>query len=195
MGTRGLYGFHKNGIDKLTYNHLGSYPDSLGKKIVEFCKCAGRDGMNSLFDHIELVSEDAKPTQKQIEYCMEHDLAVYADGWCWTLRPNQGCPENWLPFIDSGSKVYMIDNSSFIKDSLFCEYAYIVNLDTDQLEFYCGFQHKPDETNRYGCEENRGYYPCRMVACFPLDVIAHGTVEEIVKQMMNRADHQDDEEA
>lgn len=76
MGTRGLYGFHKNGIDKLTYNHLDSYPDSLGKKIVEFCKCAGRDGMNSLFDHIELVSEDAKPTQKQIEYCMAHDLGV-----------------------------------------------------------------------------------------------------------------------
>lgn len=57
MGTRGLYGFHKNGIDKLTYNHLDSYPDWLGKKIVEFCKCAGRDGMNSLFDHIELVSD------------------------------------------------------------------------------------------------------------------------------------------
>ena len=167
MGTRGLYGFHKNGIDKLTYNHLGSYPDSLGKKIVEFCKCAGRDGMNSLFDHIELVSEDAKPTPKQIEYCMAHDLGVDGGDWYWTLRPNQGCPENWLPFIDSGSKVYMIDNLSFIKDSLFCEYAYIVN---------------------------RGYYPCRMVACFPLDVIAHGTVEEIVKQM-NRADHQDDEEA
>ena len=33
-----------------------------------------------------------------------------------------------------------------------------------------------------------------MVACFPLDVIAHGTVKEIVKQM-NRANHQDDEEA
>lgn len=142
MGTRGLYGFHKNGIDKLTYNHLGSYPDSLGKKIVEFCKCAGRDGMNSLFDHIELVSEDAKPTPKQIEYCMAHDLGVDGGDWYWTLRPNQGCPENWLPFIDSGSKVYMIDNLSFIKDSLFCEYAYIVNLDTDQLEFYCGFQHK-----------------------------------------------------
>lgn len=156
MGTRGLYRFHKNGIDKLTYNHLGSYPDSLGKKIVEFCKCAGRDGMNSLFDHIELVSEDAKPTQKQIEYCMAHDLGVDGGDWYWTLRPNQGCPENWLPFIDSGSKVYMIDNLSFIKDSLFCEYAYIVNLDTDQLEFYCGFQHKPDETNRYGCEEDRG---------------------------------------
>lgn len=194
MGTRGLYGFHKNGIDKLTYNHLDSYPDWLGKKIVEFCKCAGRDGMNSLFDHIELVSEDAKPTPKQIEYCMEHDLGVDGGDWGWTLCPNQGCPENWLPFIDSGLKIYMIDSLPFIKDSLFCEYAYIVNLDTDQLEFYCGFQHKPDETNRYGCEEDQGYYPCRMVACFSLDVIAHGTVEEIVKQM-NRADHQDDEEA
>ena len=99
MGTRGLYGFHKNGIDKLTYNHLGSYPDSLGKKIVEFCKCAGRDGMNSLFDHIELVSEDAKPTPKQIEYCMAHDLGVDGGDWYWTLRPNQGCPENWLPLL------------------------------------------------------------------------------------------------
>ena len=35
MGTRGLYGFRKNGIDKLTYNHLDSYPDWLGKKVVE----------------------------------------------------------------------------------------------------------------------------------------------------------------
>ena len=162
MSTRGLYGFHKNGIDKLTYNHLDSYPDWLGKKVVEFCKCAGRDGMNSLFDHIELVSEDAKPTPKQIEYCMEHDLGVDGGDWGWTLCPNQGCPENWLPFIDSGLKIYMIDSLPFIKDSLFCEYAYIVNLDTDQLEFYCGFQHKPDETNRYGCEEDQGYYPSRM---------------------------------
>lgn len=103
MSTRGLYGFHKNGIDKLTYNHLDSYPDWLGKKIVEFCKCAGRDGMNSLFDHIELVSEDAKPTPKQIEYCMEHDLGVDGGDWGWTLCPNQGCPENWLPFIDTGA--------------------------------------------------------------------------------------------
>lgn len=142
MSTRGLYGFHKSGIDKLTYNHLDSYPDWLGKKIVEFCKCAGRDGMNSLFDHIELVSEDAMPSPKQIEYCMEHDLGVDGGDWDWTLRPNQGCPENWLPFIDSGLKIYMIDSLPFIKDSLMCEYAYIVNLDTDQLEFYCGFQHK-----------------------------------------------------
>lgn len=97
MGTRGLYGFHKNGIDKLTYNHLDSYPDWLGKKIVEFCKCAGRDGMNSLFDHIELVSEDAKPTQKQIEYCMDTIwlfTLTAGIGLCVQTKvvPRIGCP-------------------------------------------------------------------------------------------------------
>ena len=33
MGTRGLYGFHKNGIDKLTYNHLEAIPIGLGRRL------------------------------------------------------------------------------------------------------------------------------------------------------------------
>ena len=36
MGTRGLWGFRKDGKDKLTYNHFDSYPDCLGHTIVEF---------------------------------------------------------------------------------------------------------------------------------------------------------------
>ena len=38
MGTRGLYGFRKNGVDKVTYNHWDSYPDGLGKQILRFIK-------------------------------------------------------------------------------------------------------------------------------------------------------------
>jgi hypothetical protein len=34
MGTRGLFGFRCDGTDKLAYNHLDSYPDCLGEKML-----------------------------------------------------------------------------------------------------------------------------------------------------------------
>ena len=34
MATRGIYGFHINGTDKLAYNHSDSYPRVLGVTIL-----------------------------------------------------------------------------------------------------------------------------------------------------------------
>lgn len=192
MGTRGLYGFRKNGIDKTTYNHFDSYPDCLGNNVVEFCKSTSIAEMNKIFDTIVLVEEDSKPTKQQI-----YDCAAYYDGsvsrqnmedWYCLLRKAQGNPNVYK----SGLK-YMVDNSEFIKDSLFCEYAYIINLDTECLEFWVGFQNKPDANNRYGTEsdDNIGkYFPCKMVAYYPLDT--DKTVEEIVEDM-NNISREDDE--
>jgi hypothetical protein len=50
------------------------------------------------------------------------------------------------------------------------------------LEFYEGFQKKPDEDNRYGTECEDGYYPCRLVAEIPL-----GTNADEALQLMNEA--------
>ena len=41
------------------------------------------------------------------------------------------------------------DNEAFLYDSLFCEYAYIINLDTGNLEFYKGFNTNPKGKGRY----------------------------------------------
>ena len=38
MGTRGILGFRKNGLDKLAYNHFDSYPEELGANVVKFCR-------------------------------------------------------------------------------------------------------------------------------------------------------------
>lgn len=37
----------------------------------------------------------------------------------------------------------------FLYDSLFCEYAYIINLDTGKLEFYTGFNRNKEAKGRY----------------------------------------------
>ena len=72
MGTRGCYGFRKNGIDKLTYNHYDSYPDGLGSDVVKFCKETPVKEMNAIFDMIVLVDESSMPNTEQIAECIEY---------------------------------------------------------------------------------------------------------------------------
>lgn len=182
MGTRGLYGFRKNGEDKLTYNHFDSYPDWLGRKVVEFCKETSIEEMSAIFDKIVLVDEYAKPTKAQIESCIKYyDGRVSTqsvEDWYCLLREAQGNLDVYKDGLE-----YMIDNHGFIENSLFCEYAYIINLDDGVLEFYLGFQKEPDYNNRYGTENYNGYYPCKMVSSYPIEKMHEWSVDFHVDDM------------
>ena len=186
MSTRGIFGFRKNGIDKLTYNHSDSYPDWLGEQMAKYCACHTIDELNKICDAIVLVDEDSTPTAEQKMECAELgfvDLRVSTgrpDDWYCLLRDAQGEPMAWDKFMKAGYAPLMMEYGSFIKNSLFCEYGYIINLDTNMLEFWEGFQHEPQEGNRYGEEKNdAGYYPCALKLEFPLD----GTFEFAVDEM------------
>lgn len=189
MGTRGLYGFRKNGEDKLTYNHWDSYPDCLGETVVRFCKETSIEELNEIFDRIVLVNEGDKPTKAQVLECIEYYNGSVGnqsiEDWYCLLRNAQGNPDVYK----HGLK-YMIDNQNFIYDSLFCEYAYIINLDTNCLEFYIGFQNKPCPSNRYGSNPEDGYYPCKMVAYYPLgpEYMDNRSVEDYVKDMNKQSE-------
>jgi hypothetical protein len=185
MGTRGLYGFRKGGVDKLTYNHYDSYPDGLGSWILKFIKDTSIDKMNEIFDRIIMVKGDDKPTSEQIEECKPcTDLDVSTksiNDWYCLLKKAQGD----LGYYGAGIK-YMIDNHDFIKDSE-CEYAYIINLDNNILEFYVGYQKEPDVNGRYGCEyDELGYYPCKLITEYMIDFKLN--IENVIKDMTVSAD-------
>ncbi len=55
------------------------------------------------------------------------------------------------------------NNISFIRNSLFCEWAYFYDIDNNIFEIWKGFQTKPDPTNPFGQELNLGYYPCKRI--------------------------------
>jgi hypothetical protein len=178
MGTRGIYGFHKNGTDKLTYNHWDSYPVGLGKDIIEFLRQTSIKELNTIFDQIILVDEDSKPTPEIIKECIQYaDLRVANRSnynWYCLLRKTQGDLNCYRYGLQ-----YMIDSKEFIKDSLFCEWGYIINLDTNMLEIYKGFRERPNSyNNRYGINNpqelaqiDKHYYACEPVVCFDLDNI------------------------
>lgn len=190
MGTRGVYGFRKNGIDKITYNHFDSYPSWLGTEIVGFCKRCGVEKLNEICDRIELVSERSVPKPEQIEACKKagwYNGSVSSenekDWYCLlrNLQGNFGEYERLLTDLDCG---YMTDSASFISDSLFCEYGYVIDLDKEVLEFLVGFQKVPQAGNRYGEQpDENGYYPCRLALTIPLKELETAEVEEIVKRM------------
>jgi hypothetical protein len=181
MGTRGLVGFTADNKNKFTYNHFDSYPDGLGDDVVRFVQeqllPKLRLDHTAVFNSIKairMIQEGDTPTIEDVERLEPYtDLQVSTqsvDDWYCLLRHTQGD----IPSILNCG--YMIDSEDFITDSLFCEYAYVVNLDTNMLECYNGFQSEPHTKGRFASSEptsgyDKTYYPCALVGEFPLSAI------------------------
>lgn len=189
MGTRGACGFHKNGKDKVTYNHYDSYPDYLGSNIIDFICSTTDEQLHDIYDKIILVEEDSKPTKEQIEECKKwYDDNVNngsEENWYCLLRNAQGNLEAYNDDLK-----YMIEYSGFLKNGLFCEYGYVINLDTMKLEYYVGGG-KTNYRNRYHLtkeeveihkKESFGYMNCKLVKTFDLDTVRKFP-DDVLKEM------------
>ena len=188
MGTRGVYGFRKNGKDKLTYNHMDSYFSYLGRDIINFVKETPIEELHKIYDNLILVKESDIPTKEQWEHLNKCGIekpekSVYTlekkendiIDWYSALREFQGD----LCIYKSGLK-YMTNSNDFIKYSLFCEYGYIINLDNNSLEFWIGFQRRPQKNNRYGTTKYEGYYPCKLLHKVSISKIKSKNVNELI---------------
>ena len=166
MGTRGCFGFLNDGVLKITYNHFDSYPAYLGCQMCEaVASIADRvDEARSRVAEIVMVKADSTPTPEQIEACegyLNLGVAGHTDqDWYCLLREAQGQPLVW---IDEGLNC-MSDGSSFVNDSLFCEWGYIINLDDQTLEIYIGFQREEHNRGRFAGPIVEGYAPIALLA-------------------------------
>ena len=181
MGTRGVYGFRVDGKDYLTYNGFDSYPEWLGEHLVEEIKDylteGTLDGMAENVRRIKFVNSSDKPTEADFEKYSAFSAHVSTgEDWYSLLRNMQGSIKDILKYE------IMIERADFIWDSLFCEYGYIINLDTNKFEVYRGNQSVVHYEGRYGGEvpepfpyasgyKTDKYYGCRLVEEFDLNDI------------------------
>lgn len=192
MSTRGLWGFRKDRQDLLTYNNDDSYPEWLGREVCSFVRKMSDKEMEKLISILNPVSENATANPKDVQLFKQLKITDIIDeeaDYYWLLREAQGnfafyenLVKNPSPFM-KGKKLPFIKDNTFILDSLYCEYVYILNLDNKCLEFWIGFQKKADPQNRYGTEELNGYYPCKEIAEFSFEKIREKEEESIVKVM------------
>lgn len=137
MSTRGLLGHKIDGVVRGMYNHYGSYPEGLGVEVFKLI----RDMDWDIF----------KDRLQELHYNSVIDRDII-DGI-----------ERYTEII-LGKTDFYPEAIDFIKDSLFCEWAYIMDFDEHKLDIYRGFQKSPTKGNIFGETPNKqGYYPCKLI--------------------------------
>lgn len=199
MGTRGAIGFRIDGVDKITYNHFDSYPTGLGAAVIAQVRAVVKE--NKLGDVIQnirdlrVVDENADPTSdERSDYRRWSDSGVSTGrDWYSLLRQAQGS----LDVLMTGALDVMLDGNSFVTNSLFCEYAYILDIDTEAdrfcLEFYTGFNKDPEAAGRYAALGNDKYAGVALVAEYPLDQLLAPDAALIVDDMLRAEGSLEDE--
>lgn len=180
MGTRGILGVRVDRRDKIAYNHFDSYPDGLGKGVIDQLADLLKDPtrFRGLAKDLQPIDPQAEPTENQI-----HRLKKFTD-----LRVSRQSPKDWYCLLrktqgDLGAilEATMYENAEgFTHDSLFCEYGYIANLDEDVLEFYIGFQKSPHTKGRFAAQDKSAkdneissqYYGIALIGTIPFAEIA-----------------------
>lgn len=179
MGTRGAIGFRIDDQDKVAYNHFDSYPSALGVTALGFVRTFDPDSLAEKARALRLINtETDKPTTEDVKACEAAGFADYGvstgkpDDWYCLLRGAQG---ELASYLEVG---VIPDASDFLIDSLFCEWAYIINLDTDKLEVYRGFNKAAGGAGRYASKLEEGkewrdpeYYGVALIAEVPLTFI------------------------
>jgi hypothetical protein len=143
MGTRGLFGFYYKGKYYVVYNHFDSYPSYLGRNIVkEIKESIKNDSFKEWIEKLlklKIVYENQQenPTEEDIKKLTNYkNLSVsykLTSDWYCLLR---GCQGSLINVLESGYILLHLDEN---QTPIWQEYAYIINFDTNKLDFYEGY--------------------------------------------------------
>ena len=149
MGTRNLTCVVKNGEYKVAqYGQWDGYLSGQGTTVLKFLRTTNMKEFNKNIDKVKFmnsveINELDKTNWKETHPYLSRDYAA----------------KILNVIMSNGGEVELIDESEFGKDSLMCEYAYVINLDTMKLEVYSGFnQSKNNQSTRFYVEDPDGNY-------------------------------------
>lgn len=114
MSTRGAYGFKCKNQKKILFSFSDSYFNSLGEILVDFIKTMKISRMRKQVN--KLIALDKKSKLSDPKYWDD--------------------PKKVLQNIYLGIYTHYFDAHRFIEDELFCEYYYLIDLDTNKFEVY-----------------------------------------------------------
>jgi hypothetical protein len=167
MGTRNLTMVVKDGEFKIAqYGQWDGYPSASGATVLNFLKNANLD----IF--VEKLKMVRWLTQEDCDRINQDDK--------WTVNYPEVCRDTGARILelvyDTEKELALKDSHYFAGDSLFCEWAYLIDLDNKTLEVYEGFNHNPVLEGRFKSNDislhidGKGeYHPIKLVKTYSLD--------------------------
>lgn len=191
MGTRNLTMVIHQGKTRIAqYGQWDGYPEGQGSVILEFLKRLKKNKTVERFKkHLLKVKFIDEIKQKEIDNFLEsigsrnggldmEQYEKYVNKYPLLTRNNGAKILELIHKEKNPDRLWVHDSTSFAADSLFCEYAYVIDFDKNTIEVYRGFNQKPLGKNQrfyYMSKqaekqrEGRGmYYPVRLAASFSL---------------------------
>lgn len=161
MGTRNLTVVYKDGELKVAqYCQWDGYPSGQGVTVLDFLKT------NDLNLFAQKIGQCAWLSDEGFSDLWK---SVGADGTGFVSMEISDKFREKFPHLhrDTGAKILglihdsdglpLVNSISFAADGLFCEWAYVIDLDAQTLEVYSGF-HKGSVVGRFKDMETEGEY-------------------------------------
>ncbi|MFA5197709.1 MAG: hypothetical protein WC437_04815 [Patescibacteria group bacterium] len=99
-----------------------------------------------------------------------------------TYDRGMGCDVLEYVYDHKDKEIWLLNSYSFGEESLFCEYAYVIDLDRGIIEIYRGFNKRPmKKTDRWYSETPDGeYYGVTLWQTIPLKEFTDAKIDELV---------------
>ena len=182
MGTRNLTMVISNGETKIAqYGQWDGYPEGQGATALEFLLNSDMKVFKSKLERCRFI-ENSK--RKQTE--MKNFLAKIGSSNGWMNGDQAEKYHKKYPFLtrDNGAKIldmvydddtdkliWLNNSEDFAADSLFCEWAYVIDLDKNTFEVYEGFNKTPltKEDRFFNLKGENDYEPIKMIKSYDLN--------------------------
>lgn len=196
MGTRNLTMVIQKEKPVISqYGQWDGYPSGNGLTILEFLRTCNLDEFKEKIKNVRFsTKKDEKKVEKFLKSIgckdgwMNMDQSdLYKKAYPYSSR-DIGAGILQMVNESEDTEIVLQDTTKFAADSLFCEWAYLIDLDNNNLEVYEGFNNSPlEEGQRFKdmeLEDNLGgeqYYPIKCVKIYPLDKLP--TNEEFINEL------------
>lgn len=126
----------KNGQTKIAqYSQWDGYPSGQGGEILKFLRQVGLAKLEANLPRCRFITdEEAEQADRDIEAGTKTMKAHFP-----LLSRDHGAKVLEMIASDTGTEPLLLqDHSNFLKDGLFCEWAYLLDLDAETLTVYKG---------------------------------------------------------